>query len=86
MTSRDESRALTNLYELLARDLSKVDLDELVTGAKDAEQTRAAAMEWTGRLLAELSRRGKSWPQIARLTGIPQATAYRRAAPFLGNG
>jgi hypothetical protein len=27
--------------------------------------------------------RGKSWPQIARETGIRQTTAYRWAQPYL---
>lgn len=40
--------------------------------------------ERSGRLLAELHRRGRlSWPHIARVTGVRQTTAYELAQPFL---
>ena len=83
VTSREESRALTNLAALLARDLSTVDPAALAQGVKDAELTGDQAPEWSGRLLAALSRQGLSWSEIATMTGVPQTTAYRRAMPFM---
>jgi hypothetical protein len=69
---------LTDLSELLARDLSAVDTEELAAGIRDAEATRDAAARWSGRLLRELRRREVSWSQIVALTGLPQTTAHRR--------
>jgi hypothetical protein len=64
-------------------DLSGLDTDALVTAAKEIEQLRSAAPRITGRAAAELHRRGLSWPEISRLTRIPQTTIYHRAEPFL---
>jgi hypothetical protein len=74
---------LANLARLLAEDLSSLNEDDLVVGAQQAEQIRDRAPEYSGKLLAELHRRGHSWPQIARITGISQSTAFRRADPYL---
>jgi hypothetical protein len=82
-SSPDDDAALTNLAGLLRLDLSTVDADKLILGAPQAEAIRKAAPEWSGRLLAELNRRGHSWPEISRPTGISQTTAYRRAQPYL---
>lgn len=39
--------------------------------------------EETGRMLAELHRRGRlSWPVIARQTGLRKSTAYHLAQPY----
>jgi hypothetical protein len=58
--------------------------DQLVAAILRAEEVRRAGRERTGRLLAELYRRGgHSWPAIARLTGIRQTTAYELAQPYL---
>jgi hypothetical protein len=44
-------------------------------------------LQWSGRLLAALHDTHElSWPAIARLTGIPQSTAHRRAQPYLTAG
>jgi transcriptional regulator of acetoin/glycerol metabolism len=83
VTSREESRALTHLAALLARDLSKVDPAELAQGVKDAEMAGDKAPGWSGRLIAALHRHGKSWSEIAALTGVSQTTAYRRAQTYL---
>lgn len=65
-------------------DISRLSDDELVAAIRRAEEERRAGRERTGRLLAELHRRGRlSWPAIARLTGIRQTTAYDLAQPFL---
>jgi hypothetical protein len=74
---------LVGLSRLLARDLSKVSPEELISGAQQAEVVRSAAPDWSGRFLAELHRRGYSWPEIARLTGVPQTTVHRRAEPYM---
>lgn len=74
---------MRNLAALLAQDLSKVDPDELAQGVKDAELTGDQAPEWSGRLLAALNRQGRTWSQIAEMTGLSQTTAWRRAGPFM---
>lgn len=74
---------MAGLARLLAGDLSRATSDELIEAIGQAETVRGASKEWTGRLLAALHRSGKSWPQIARLTGLSQTTAYRRAEKYL---
>lgn len=74
---------MTNLAALLAQDLSQVDPLVLAQGVKDAELTGDQAPEWSGRLLAALHRSGKSWSEIAAMTGVSQTTAFRRAKPHL---
>lgn len=83
MTSREEQGALTGLSRLLKKDLSKVSEEELIAGIQQAELVNDEAPEWSGRLIAALYRTGKSWPQIAKLTGLKQTTAFRRAAKYL---
>jgi hypothetical protein len=83
VTSQEESRALTNLNDLLSRDLSQVEPDQLAQGVKDAETTGDCYTEWSGRLIAALYHQGRSWSQIAEMTGVRQTTAYRRAQPYL---
>ena len=74
---------MTNLAELLKRDLSQVDAAALVRGIRQAELVHAAAPAWSGRLLAALYRTGLSWPEIAKLTDLSLSTAWRRAEPFM---
>lgn len=75
---------MQNLTDLLASDLSKADDETLLAGIRDAEMTYAKAQEWSGKLIAELKRRGTlSWPAIARETGVPHPTLIRRAKPYL---
>ena len=58
--------------------------DELVAAIARSEEARRAGRERTGRLLAELYRRGRlSWPAIARRTGIRQTSAYELAQPYI---
>lgn len=83
VTSSEENRALTHLAALLAQDLSQVDPLVLAQGVKDAELTGDQAPAWSGRLIAALHRQGKSWSEIAALTGVSQTTAFRRAAPYM---
>ena len=65
-------------------DLTRLTDDELVAAIQRSEEARRLGRERTGRLLAELHRRGRlSWPAIARLTGVRQTTAYELAQPFL---
>ena len=71
-----------DLQQLLASDLSKTDMDTLLAGVKDAELVFDQAQEWSGRLVAELKRRGLSWPVLAKMTGVPQTTLIRRAQPY----
>lgn len=58
--------------------------DELVVAIARSEELRRLGRERTGRLLAELYRRGRlSWPAISRITGIRQTTAYELAQPYI---
>lgn len=82
MTSREESRALQHLINLLAGDLSKADIAEIVAGVQEAEMTAERGPQWSGRLIAELRRRNLSWGELVRLTGLPQTTLVRRAQPY----
>ncbi|MHA6619659.1 helix-turn-helix domain-containing protein [Pseudonocardia sp. DLS-67] len=76
-----------DLPRLLAGDLSALSQDELVDAARRVEATRDETLQWSGRLLAALHDTHQlSWPAIARLTGIPQSTAHRRAQPYLTAG
>jgi hypothetical protein len=73
-----------DLARLLAGDLSALSQDELIAAARRVEATRDETLRWSGRLLAALhDTHNLSWPAIARLTGIPQSTAHRRAQPYL---
>ena len=83
MTSSEEQRALRSLAALLASDLSKVDNDELADAVKQAETVLDSAPDWSGRLIATLHRRGMSWADIVKMTGLPQTTAWRRAAKYM---
>jgi hypothetical protein len=70
--------------QLGAGDLTELSDDQLVAAIQRSEQLRKEGRARTGRLLAELHRRGQlSWPAIARLTGIRQTTAYELAQPYL---
>jgi hypothetical protein len=69
---------------LIAAEITRLTDDELVAAIHDSEELRRVGRERTGRLLAELHRRGRlSWPAIARRTGIRQTTAYELAEPYL---
>jgi hypothetical protein len=73
-----------DLARLLAGDLSGLTQEELVSVARRVETTRDDTLKWSGRVLATLhDLHGLSWPTIARLTGISQTTAHRRAQPYL---
>jgi hypothetical protein len=62
-------------------DLSR---EELVAEVRRVESERAESLNLSGRLLAALhDQHGLSWPVIARLTGITQTTAHRRAQEYL---
>lgn len=57
---------------------------ELISAVRRVESDRVESLRLSGRLLAALhDQHGLSWPAIARLTGISQSTAHRRAGPFL---
>jgi len=76
-----------DLVRLLAGDLSALSQDELISVARRVEDTRDDTLRWSGRVLATLHDvHGLSWPAIARLTGISQSTAHRRAQPYLTAG
>ncbi len=70
--------------EVPADDFTGLTDDELVDAVQLSEEIRRAGRQRSGRLLAELHRRGRlSWPAIARRTGVRQTTAYDLAQPFL---
>lgn len=67
-----------------AGDVSALSEHELLAAIQRSEEARKAGRERTGRLLAELYRRGgHSWPAISRATGLRQTTAYELAQPYL---
>lgn len=58
--------------------------EQLLIAIQRSEEIRRRGRERSGRLLAELHRRGHlSWPAIARRTGIRQTTAYEMAQPYI---
>jgi len=81
--SREERRALIDLEQLLASDLTKSDMETLIKGVQQAEHVYDEAQKWSGQLVAELKRRGLSWPVLAKMTGVPQTNLTRRARPYL---
>lgn len=84
MTSREENTALQNLTDLLASDLAEADEETLIAGVRDAEWMSDQAPKWSGKLIAELKRRGNlSWPAMERATGVSKGTLIRRAKPYL---
>lgn len=74
---------MLNLAELLASDISTAPDETVVAGILEAKMAAARAPEWTGELVAELKRRGFSWSQLVKLTGVPQTTLARQARPYL---
>jgi hypothetical protein len=78
VTSREEQAALKKLRELLSADLSQFSPEELAEAVKMAELVHKSSPEWSARLIEALHTAGKSWPEIARMTGLKQTTAYRR--------
>ncbi len=42
------------------------DLETLIEGVQQAERVYGEAQQWSGQLVAELKRRGLSWPVLAR--------------------
>ncbi len=75
---------MIDLQKLLASDLSKVDQETLIKGVTDSEMMLDEARKWSGRLIAELKRRGGlSWPALEKLTGVSKGTLIRRAQPYL---
>ena len=65
-------------------DLGEMSQAELIAAIRKVESDRDESLRLSGRLLAALhDLHGLSWPQIAKLTGISQSTAHRRAQPYL---
>lgn len=81
---------MSHLQELLASDLSKASADELADGVRESELLFDQAQVWTGRLIAELRRRGDhvppSWAELSKLTGVPPTTLRNRVATFERDG
>jgi hypothetical protein len=78
MTRRELIVLLQGLVELLEQDLAEVEPAAVAAGVRDAEAGAASCLRWSGLLLAELRRRGVTWSQLARSTGVPQTTVVRR--------
>jgi len=65
-------------------DLGELTQAELIDAVRKVEDDRGESLRLSGRMLAALHDvHGLSWPKIARLTGISQSTAHRRAQPYL---
>lgn len=86
MANREEKSALENLQHLVANDLSDIDVETLAEGVRSAELALERSPEWSGKLIAEMKTRGMSWTQIVETIGLPRATLYRRAQPYLPSG
>jgi hypothetical protein len=71
--------ALTRLQELLGRDLTEVDEDELLAGIRAAELVLGEAAGWSGRLVRESRRREIPWSRMESATGKSKGTLDRRA-------
>lgn len=71
---------LTNLTDLLARDLRDAEDDDLVAGLRDAERIASTATGWSGLIVAELKRR-HSWSRLVEMTGLKQTTLHNRMHP-----
>jgi hypothetical protein len=74
---------LDEALRLLTGPVDRLTDDQLIEALREPERLRSASRERTGRLLAELNARRRSWPAIARVTGIRQTTAYDWARPYL---
>jgi hypothetical protein len=79
----DDDSAESELRKLLRSDMSTLDDQELIAGIRSVEEDRDVTLVISGRMLAELHRRGHSWPQISRMTGVSQTTCWRRAEMYL---
>jgi DNA-directed RNA polymerase specialized sigma24 family protein len=65
-------------------DLDGFTRDELVAAVRRVESDRQESIRLSGQMLAALhDTHGLSWPAIAKLTGITQSTAHRRAQRYL---
>lgn len=73
---------MDHVRDLLAKDLSKVHPSDIADGVRDGEMLFDESQRWVGRLVAELRRRGTSWADCARLTGLPSTTLRYRVAKF----
>jgi hypothetical protein len=82
----EDQEVLSDLARLTAAELSALDVDELVSGTRQAEYLVSRAPMVSGRLFDELHRRLRSWPEVARLTGVTQSTAFRRADAYRDSG
>lgn len=71
---------MSHVRELLARDLSKVEVDEIADGVREGELLFDESQQWVGRLVAELRRRGFSWADCSRITGLAPTTLRNRVA------
>jgi hypothetical protein len=74
---------MQDVIDLALSDLSTADQERLVAGVTWAESAARSGADWSGRMIAELRRRGLSWSQLVVLTGVPQTTLYRHARPYL---
>lgn len=63
-------------------DARRAKLARFITVAN--EQIKVRLPREIGQAAAELhDEMGYSWPQIAAMTGVPMATLYRRARPYI---
>lgn len=68
-----------------AADLADINDDQLAAVGQLAIQRRRDDKNVIGKIAAEYARhRGKPWRDIADMLGMPYATVYRWAQPFLG--
>lgn len=77
---------MDHVRKLLAEDLSKVETGEIADGIQEGELLFDESQKWVGRLVAELRRRGLSWADCSRITGLAPTTLRNRAAKFEEEG
>ena len=63
--------------------LADVPIGRLLAIARGTKARRAKLMEDTGKVIAELHKRGLSWRVIGQEIGVPSATARNWAKPYL---
>jgi hypothetical protein len=80
----DRGDDAAELVKLATGDVTALTEDQLIAAIQWSEEIRKTGRQRTGRLLAELYKRGRvSCPEISRLTGVRQTTAYELAQPHL---
>lgn len=85
MTRREEANKLRNLADSVeaGKDLRQMPEEILIEDGHYAGSSREIAREHQDRVMAELRRRGWSWPRLVKEFEIPQTSLVRRVRKHL---